>query len=167
VCVRTNDRGSDASHTILLKGTNSRERLFATGEPPIIEPTFSPFYDRIACAWLVRRFIDPTAEFIYVSADRVLEVAHRENALPFDVADVELGHHADRCSFDAFIDKYRLDDPALLRLAEIVRGADTRNVTLAPESAGLKAIATGFAAQSPVPIATQHERCNAPSALQL
>jgi hypothetical protein len=112
--------------------------------------------DRIACAWLVRRFIDPKAEFIYVPADRVLEVAQRENALLFDVADVELGHHAERCSFDAFIEKYRLDDPALLRLAEIIRGADTANVTLTPESAGLRAIATGFAAQRPVRYSDDH-----------
>jgi hypothetical protein len=100
--------------------------------------------DRIACPWLIARFVDPEAEFLFVPADQVLEVAARENAIPFDVPDVELGHHGERCSFDAVLDRYRLDDPALHRLAEIVRGADTGALDLAPESAGLYALASGF-----------------------
>jgi hypothetical protein len=100
--------------------------------------------DRIACPWLIRRFIDPDAEFLFVPADRVLETARREGALPFDVPGVELGHHGDRCSFDAFVDKYRLADPALHALAEIVRGADTEARDLSREAWGLYAVASGF-----------------------
>lgn len=105
--------------------------------------------DRIACPWLIRRFIDKDAEFLFVAPDMVMETAEREGAIPFDVPDVELGHHGDRCSFDAIVEKYRVTDPALLRLAEIIRGADTSNRALTPESAGLYALATGFHALSP------------------
>ena len=100
--------------------------------------------DRIACPWLIARFVDPTAEFVFVPLDQVLEVAARDGAIPFDIPGVELGHHAERCSFDAVLDKYGLQDPALRRLAEIVRGADTANLRLTPESAGLHALASGF-----------------------
>jgi hypothetical protein len=100
--------------------------------------------DRMACPWLIRRFIDPAARILFVPADRVLAVAQAEGGLPFDVPDVELGHHGDRCSFDAFLDRYGLDDDALRMLAVIVRGADTDRLDLAPEAAGLFAIATGF-----------------------
>lgn len=101
--------------------------------------------DRIACPWLITRFIDPKADFLFVPADRVLEVAGKEGATPFDVPNVELGHHGpERVSFDAFVEKYRLTDPALLDLAEIVRGADTRVAKPRPESAGLEAMAAGF-----------------------
>jgi len=100
--------------------------------------------DRIACPWLIRRFIDPEAEFRFVPADQVAAVAAREGATPFDVEGADLGHHGDRCSFDAFLDRYRLDDPALRALAEIVRGADTEARELTPESWGLYAIASGF-----------------------
>lgn len=105
--------------------------------------------DRIACPWLIKRFIDKDAQFLFVEADDVLAVAERESAIPFDVPNVELGHHGERCSFDAIVAKYAIDDPALLRLAEIVRGADTSNRSLTPESAGLFALATGFHALSP------------------
>jgi hypothetical protein len=102
--------------------------------------------DRIACPWLVRRFIDPEAEFLYVPAADVLAVAEREGALPYDVAGVELGHVDGRCSFESIILKYGLDDPALGRLAQIVHGADVAaDINLTPEAAGLKAIAFGFA----------------------
>ena len=99
--------------------------------------------DRIACPWLIRRFIDPGAEFLFVPEAEVMETARREEALPFDVPDVELGHHGDRCSFDAFLEKYRLADPALHVLARIVRGADTDARGLAPEAWGLYAVASG------------------------
>jgi hypothetical protein len=102
--------------------------------------------DRIACPWLIARFIDPEAEFLFVPADQVQEVAAREGATPFDVPGAELGHRGERCSFDALLDKYRLDDPALRRLAEIVRGADTDALGLRPESPGLYALASGFRA---------------------
>jgi hypothetical protein len=98
----------------------------------------------MACPWLIRRFIDREARILFVPADRVVAVATSEGGLPFDVPDVELGHHGDRCSFDAFLDRYSLDDPALRSLATIVRGADTDRLDLAPEAAGLYAIATGF-----------------------
>lgn len=100
--------------------------------------------DRIACPWLVRRFIDPEAEFLFVAEDQVMETARRDGAVPFDVPGVELGHHGDRCSFDAFLAKYRLADPALRALAEIVRGADTEARHLAREAWGLYAVASGF-----------------------
>jgi hypothetical protein len=98
----------------------------------------------VACPWLIKRFVDREAEILYVPADEVMETAEREGAIPFDVANVELGHHGAECSFDAIIDKYRLADPALKRLAVIVRGADTTAKYLAPEAAGLEAIAEGF-----------------------
>jgi hypothetical protein len=102
--------------------------------------------DRIACPWLIRRFIDREATFLFVAADQVKAVAEREGAIPYDVPGVELGHHGDRCSFDVFLDKYKVDDPALRALALIVRGADTDARQLTPESPGLYALATGFQA---------------------
>jgi len=103
-----------------------------------------PKVDRVACPWLIKRFVDPEAEFLYESPDQVLETARAEAAIPFDVPNVELGHHGRECSFDAIIKKYHIADHALQRLAIIVRGADTAAKELAPESAGLEAIAEGF-----------------------
>jgi hypothetical protein len=102
--------------------------------------------DRVACPWLIRKFVDPDAEFLFVPADQVMEVARREGATPYDVPGVELGHHGLECSFDAIVKKHGLaSDPALTLLARIVNGADTDNVLWnQPESAGLKAVATGF-----------------------
>ena len=99
--------------------------------------------DRIACPWLITRFIDKNPTFLFVPANQVMAVAEREGAIPYDVPGVELGHHGDHCSFDAFLDKYKLNDPALQALALIVRGADTDARQLTPESAGLYAVATG------------------------
>ena len=112
--------------------------------------------DRIACPWLINRFVDDKAEFLFVPNDQVLAVAERENAIPFDVENVELGHDGKYCSFDAIIKKYGLTDPALLEVAKIVRGADTSDRALTPESAGLYAIATGFHALSPGTYADDH-----------
>lgn len=112
--------------------------------------------DRIACPWLIKRFIDPQAEFIFVPADRVQTVAREEHAIPFDVEGAELGHHGSSCTFDAIIEKYSLDDPALLLLAEIIRGADTSDRMLTAESPGLYAIASGFQALSPSAFADDH-----------
>jgi hypothetical protein len=103
-----------------------------------------PKVDRVACPWLILRFVDPAAEFLYVPPEEVMIVARREGATPFDVPGVELGHHGAECSFDAIIGKYRLDAPALHALARIVRGADTNQRDLTPESRGLEAIAEGF-----------------------
>jgi hypothetical protein len=103
-----------------------------------------PKVDRVACPWLIKRFVDPKAEFLYVPGEQVMEVAKRENAIPFDVPNVELGHHGTECSFDAIMKKYKLKDAALERLALIVRGADTDAKDLTPECRGLEAIAEGF-----------------------
>src|SRR5919201_6650262 len=102
--------------------------------------------DRVACPWLIRKFIDPQADFLFVPEDKVLEVAKLEGATPFDVKGVELGHHGKECSFDALVKKYQLDrDPALVLLAKIVNGADTDNTLWnQPEAAGLNALAEGF-----------------------
>ncbi len=103
-----------------------------------------PKIDRIACPWLIARFIDRQPEFLYVPADQVLKVAADTGAVPYDVPGVEMGHVGELCSFDAFIAKHRLTDPALQRLATIVRGADTSRLDLAPQSAGLLAISQGL-----------------------
>jgi hypothetical protein len=103
-----------------------------------------PKVDRVACPWLIKRFVDPQAEFLYVPPEQVMEVAKREDAIPFYVPNVELGHKGAECSFDAIIKKYNLTDPALQRLALIVRGADTGAKDLTAESPGLEAIAEGF-----------------------
>lgn len=103
-----------------------------------------PMVDRIACPWLIKRFVDPDAEFLYVPAGRVAAVAAHEGAIPYDVPGADLGHHGDQCSFDAIIDRYDLAVPALAALALIVRGADTDDNDLTPESRGLVAIAEGF-----------------------
>jgi hypothetical protein len=102
--------------------------------------------DRIACPWLISRFIDREPTFLFVPTSQVMAVAEREKAIPYDVPDVALGHHGEYCSFDAFLDKYQLTDPALQTLSKIVRGADTDARQLTPESAGLYAFATGFQA---------------------
>jgi hypothetical protein len=102
--------------------------------------------DRIACPWLIKRFIDPDAEFLYVPAPEVTAVAARDGAIPYDVGGVELGHVDGRCSFESIILKYELRDPALDRLALIVHGADvSADLEITPEAAGLMAIAHGFA----------------------
>lgn len=103
-----------------------------------------PKIDRIACPWLIARFIDKTPEFLYVPGTDVLRIAAETGATPYDVPNVELGHHGESCSFDAFLVKYALRDPALLKLAGIVRGADTGRLDLAPEASGLYAISAGL-----------------------
>jgi hypothetical protein len=102
--------------------------------------------DRIACPWLIKRFVDPDAEFLYVAAPEVAAVAEREGAIPYDIGGVELGHVDGRCSFESIILKYGLKDPALDRMALIIHGADVSpDLGITPEAAGLKAIAHGFA----------------------
>lgn len=103
-----------------------------------------PKIDRIACPWLIRRFIDPDAEILFVPPDHVVPTARATGAIPFDVEGVELSHDGPLCSFDALLKKYELDDPALQELAVIVRGADTARLDLAPQSAGLLAISLGL-----------------------
>ena len=108
-----------------------------------------PKIDRIACPWLVSRFVDRDAEFLYVPAKQVLDAAREREAVPYDVADVHFTHEADLCSFDAFLKHYRLDDPALQRLALIVRGADTGKLGLAPQAPGLAAVSLGLSRNFP------------------
>ena len=103
-----------------------------------------PKIDRIACPWLIARFIDPAAEFLFVPATEVTAVARRTGAIPFDVEGVELSHDGPLCSFDTILRKYELTDPALHELAVIVRGADTARLDLAPQAAGLLAISLGL-----------------------
>src|SRR6267154_564051 len=105
-----------------------------------------PKIDRIACPWLVTRFIDREAEFLYVPAADVTRLAHDTGAIPYDIPGVELSHVGELCSFDAFLKKYRLDDPALGQLALIVRGADTSRLGLTAQSPGLFAISLGLSA---------------------
>ena len=108
-----------------------------------------PKVDRIACPWLITRFIDQRPEFLYVPEDQVLRVAEERGAVPYDIAGVELTHVGELCSFDAFLAKYGLKDPALQHLALIVRGADTSRPELAPQSAGLQAISLGLSHNCP------------------
>lgn len=103
-----------------------------------------PKIDRIACPWLISRFIDPAAEFLYVPAADVLKVAAETGATPYDIPGVEMTHVGELCSFDAFLSKHALHDPALQQLATIVRGDDTSRLDLAPQSAGLYAVSLGL-----------------------
>jgi hypothetical protein len=103
-----------------------------------------PKIDRIACPWLIARFIDQQPEFLFVPSERVLAVADETGAVPYDIPGVEMSHVGELCSFDAFLKKYRLDDPALQQLAAIVRGADTGRPELTPQSPGLLAVSLGL-----------------------
>lgn len=103
-----------------------------------------PKIDRIACPWLILRFVDRQADFLFVPPDKVMEVAAQNGAVPFDVPRVELTHEGPLCSFDAILKKYKLTDPALQELAVIVRGADTDRLNLAPQCAGLLAVSLGL-----------------------
>ncbi len=101
--------------------------------------------DRVACPWLIKKFVDSEAEFLFVPPEKVLEVAGQEGAIPFDVPGIELGHSEGKCSFEAIVAKYRIKDPAIHQLAEIVHGADAeQDLYGKPEAPGLKAIAEGF-----------------------
>ena len=103
-----------------------------------------PTIDRIACPWLIKNFVDAEAEFIFVPKDEVFERANALNAIPYDIPGAEYTHEGERCTFDYIIKKHGLTDPALLQIAEIVRGADTARFELAPQAAGLWAISAGL-----------------------
>jgi hypothetical protein len=106
-----------------------------------------PRVDRVACPWLIERFVDKDAEFLYVATDAVAREAKRVGATPYDIEDVELGHHGAACSFDAFVHKYALDrDPAMAYMAKVIRGADTEDKDLTPESRGVEALLDGVRA---------------------
>jgi rhodanese-related sulfurtransferase len=162
-CVHGLEVGSEAARTLRAAGWDARfleggieapeplprirkrPDLGVTGERPSRWVTRArPKIDRIACPWLVRRFIDPRAEFHYVPAAEVFEAAKRLEAVAYDLPGAPIGHEADRCSFDALIRAFDLHDTALDRLARIVRGADTGRMDLAPESAGLLAVSMGY-----------------------
>jgi hypothetical protein len=104
--------------------------------------------DRTACPWLIKRFVDPEAEFLFVPVEKIEETVKELKVTPYDVPGVELGHHNDKCSFDAIIEKFKLKDQAILELAKIVRAADTDTLAATPEAAGLKAIMTGLGIMS-------------------
>lgn len=108
-----------------------------------------PKIDRVACPWLISRFIDDSAEFLFVPPGDVLRLSREMQATPYDVQGVELTHDGEKCSFDAFVEKYRLDDPALAEVATIVRGADTARLDIAPPAAGLLAISLGLSHNFP------------------
>ncbi len=103
-----------------------------------------PKIDRIACPWLIARYIDKTPEFLFVPTEQVLAVAQETGAVPYDIPGVEMSHEGDFCSFDTFLKKYNLTDPALHQLAVIVRGADTSRLDLAPQAPGLLALSLGL-----------------------
>jgi rhodanese-related sulfurtransferase len=117
-----------------------------TEEPSVWVTRERPKIDRIACPWLIRRFIDPLAVFHFVAADWVSDVAEELGAIPYDIKDVRFSHRGETCSFDTFLDEFALEDPAIRHLARIVRGADTARLDLEPEAAGLLALSLGLSA---------------------
>ena len=125
----------EAGGELFQKPINSSSRWVTRERPKV---------DRIACPWLIRRFVDPGAEFIYVPAADVMRISNEKEAVPYDIPDVEFSHVGEKCSFDAFLDFYRLKDPVLSELALIVRGADTNHLDLAPQAAGLAALSLGL-----------------------
>jgi len=100
--------------------------------------------DRTACPWLIKKFVDPKAEFLFVPVEKIEETVKKEKAIPYDAPGVELGHHGDKCSFDAIVEKYKIKEPAVLELAKIVHAADTGRMEDVPEAAGLEAVMTGL-----------------------
>jgi rhodanese-related sulfurtransferase len=137
--------GIEAWNAAMLVTTHVREDYFHSGGQVWVTRA-RPKIDRIACPWLIRRFIDATAKFKYVPADEVLSYAEKNKATPYDVPGVQFTHRAKRCSFDALLEDFDLHDAALDKLAVIVRGADTDQLQLAPQSAGLLALSLGFSA---------------------
>ena len=125
----------------------TRKKLGAVGSKWVTRE--HPKIDRIACPWLISRFINPLAEFLYVPPTEVTSVAKTQGATAYDIKDAEFGHVGDRCSFDAIIRLFEIKDPALDRLATIVRGADTSRPNLTPQCAGLLAISQGLSANHP------------------
>lgn len=159
-CVHGHEVSQNVARTLRSRGLDAQfvehgieEGLRAAGGELMAKPAAAatrwvtrerPKVDRIACPWLISRFIDRNAEFLYVPPADVKTVAAEKNAIPYDVPDVTFSHDGPRCSFDAFIRIYRLTDPALLQLADIVRGADTGHPEIAPQSAGLVALSLGL-----------------------
>ena len=128
--------GPTVRRTELIPSSINKPTRWITRERPKV--------DRIACPWLIRRFIDPFAEFLYVPSGQVIDRTEETGAIPYDVPGVTFTHRGERCSFDAFVDDFDLHHPALDRLAAIVRGADTDRLDLASQSAGLLAVSLGL-----------------------
>lgn len=103
-----------------------------------------PKIDRIACPWLIKQFVDPGADFIYVTKESVITEAKKLNAIPYDIPGAEYSHYGEKCTFDFILHKHKLTDPALLQLADIVRGADTARFDMAPQAAGFGLYQPGF-----------------------
>jgi len=158
-CVHGAELSQDVAAALRERGSNARhlegglDAWIAAGGATDAKPANAatrwvtrerPKIDRIACPWLVARFVDPHADFLYVPAARVLEAARERDAIPYDIPDVHFSHEGERCSFDAFLRHYRLQDPALAELALIVRGADTARLALAAQAPGLAAISLGL-----------------------
>jgi rhodanese-related sulfurtransferase len=134
----------DARLPLVAKSALDR---FAQQRPSLWVTRRRPKIDRVACPWLIRRFVDPQARMLFVDPDQVLEVARETGATPFDIDGVEISHEGERCSFDTMLRLFGLEgEPALAQLALIVRGADTARPDLAPEAAGLHAVALGLSA---------------------
>tara|TARA_R110000772_G_scaffold41808_1_gene97555 strand:+ start:137369 stop:138196 length:828 start_codon:yes stop_codon:yes gene_type:complete len=138
------DGGID--HFIEAGGVTVKHGLVPEGRPSIWVTRERPKIDRIACPWFIRRFVDPDAVFHYVAKDFVKDVATETGGTPYDIPDVDFSHVGEKCSFDAFIAWSGIQDPAMNRLADIVRGADTGRLDLAPECAGLLATSLGLSA---------------------
>lgn len=120
------------------------DKLFGARRPSKWVTRERPKIDRIACPWLIRRFIDPKAEFLYVAAKEVFATAEREKAVAYDIPGAPFEHNGERCSFDAFVERFALDVTGLDCLAKIIRGADTSRLDLTPESPGLYAMSLGL-----------------------
>jgi rhodanese-related sulfurtransferase len=163
VCVHGHEVGKDAAASLREQGHDAThlidgiEGWMAAGLPTLRKTSIydgskptrwvtraRPKIDRIACPWLIRRFVDPLAEFHYAPASDVLAMSEKLHAIPFDIPGVDFSHHGERCSFDSMIEHFSLNDPALHRLADIVRGADTSQLGLTAQSAGLYAISLGL-----------------------
>lgn len=133
---------------MLRKPSPKRDRvldeLFENRRPTRWVTRERPKVDRVACPWLIRRFIDPDAVFIYVPTDRVFAVAEQEGAVAYDIPGASFSHVGERCSFDAFVEQFGITDAGVLALAPIIRGADTDRHDLAPEAAGLHALSLGL-----------------------
>jgi rhodanese-related sulfurtransferase len=158
-CVHGHEVSQNAARALCERGLDARyveggiEALRAAGATLMAKPAGAPTrwitrerpkVDRIACPWLIARFIDRNAEFLYVPPTDVKKMATQEHAIPYDVPGVTFSHEGAHCSFDAFIRLFRLADPALLQLADIVRGADTGHPEIAPQAAGLVALSLGL-----------------------
>lgn len=169
-CVHGHEVSQNVAKALCARGFNAtfvkdgiEEGLRVAGSAMMAKPVDAdtrwitrerPKVDRIACPWLIKRFIDPNAEFLYVPTAEVKTRAAASTAIAYDVADGAFTHVGADCSFDAFIKTYRLNDPALLQLADIVRGADTGHLEITPQSAGLVALSLGLSRL----IADDHEQ---------